>query len=166
MFAWQKWGIKPDIMLSAKALGCGVPVGAFMMTEKVGQSSLVPGDHGTTYGGNPLAAAAVSKVMDIFAEDGILNRVNKTAPYLEKRLEELVSEYECISERRGTGLMQGLKFDRPVADIIVRCMDKGLIIINAGADILRFVPSLIIEESHIDEMIDILRETIEESLHA
>lgn len=166
MYAWQKYGVKPDIMTSAKALGCGVPVGAFMMTEKVGAASLVAGDHGTTYGGNPFAAAAISKVMDIFEQDNITQNVLEVTPYLESKLNELVEKYDCIIERRGCGFMQGLKFNRPVADVIKLAMDKGLIIINAGADILRFVPPLIITKEHVDEMIDILTQSIEESLNA
>ena len=166
MYAWQEYGIRPDIMTSAKALGCGVPVGAFMMTEEVGQHSLVAGDHGTTYGGNPLACAAVSKVLDIFKEDGIVSRVQTTAPYLTEKLGELVSAYDCITERRGKGLMQGLKFDRPVGEIINKAVSKGLILINAGSDIIRFVPPLIIKQEHIDEMVSILKDAIEETLSA
>ena len=107
MYAWQRFGVKPDIMTSAKALGCGVPVGAFMMTEKVAQHSLTAGDHGTTYGGNPLACAAVEKVLDLFEEDHIIEHVREVAPYLEQRLNELADKYDCIKERRGVGLMQG-----------------------------------------------------------
>ncbi len=156
MFAWQKFGVKPDIMTTAKALGCGVPVGAFLMTEKVGQHSLEAGDHGTTYGGNPLACAAVEKVLDLFERNHIIENVREVAPYLEKRLDELASKHSCIVERRGAGLMQGLVFDRPVRDIINSAMDKGLILINAGANIIRFVPPLVITKENVDEMISIL----------
>lgn len=162
MYAWQRYGIKPDIMTSAKALGCGVPVGAFMMTERVAQSSLTSGDHGTTYGGNPLAAAAVCKVMDIYEQDKIVEHVNQVAPWLEKRLLELKNKYPCILEHRGVGLMQGLVFDRPVGPIINRALEKGLLLINAGTNIIRFVPSLVITEENIDEMISILDTCIEE----
>ena len=161
MYAWQRYGIKPDIMTSAKALGCGVPVGAFMMTERVAQNSLTSGDHGTTYGGNPLAAAAVGKVLEIYEQDGIVEHVNQVAPYLEKRLNDLAAKYDCIVEHRGVGLMQGLVFDRPVGEIINRALEKGLLLINAGADIIRFVPPLIITEQHIDDMIEILETCIE-----
>ena len=160
MYAWQRYNIKPDIMTTAKALGCGVPVGAFLMTEKVGQHSLTAGDHGTTYGGNPLAAAAVEKVLDLFEKDHIIEHVGEVAPYLERRLDELAEKYDCIVERRGVGLMQGLVFDRPVGDIIARALEKGLILINAGPDIIRFVPPLIITEKDIDEMITILDQCI------
>ncbi len=159
-FAWQRYGIKPDIMTTAKALGCGVPVGAFLMTEKVGQASLVAGDHGTTYGGNPLACAAISKVLDLFEENNIIEHVGKIGAYLQAELEKLVEEYDCIETSRGVGLMQGLVFKVPVGDIIKKALDKGLVLINAGTNIIRFVPPLIITEKHVDDMIAILRECI------
>ena len=161
MYAWQKYGIKPDIMTTAKALGCGVPVGAFMMTEKVGQNSLASGDHGTTYGGNPLAAAAIDVVLDIFEEDKVLENVKEVAPYLEEKLDELVAEYDCIETRRGAGLMQGLVFSKPVGEIIAKALENGLILINAGTDIIRFVPPLVISKENVDEMISILKECLQ-----
>lgn len=157
MYAWQRYGIKPDIMTTAKALGCGIPVGAFLMTEKVGANSLTSGDHGTTYGGNPLAGAAINIVLDLFEENHIIDNVIKTGTYLEKRLDELVREYDCIETRRGIGLMQGLVFNRPVGDIITKALERGLILINAGTDIIRFVPPLIITKEHVDEMTAILK---------
>ena len=156
MYAWQKFGIKPDIMTTAKALGCGVPVGAFLMTEKVGANSLVAGDHGTTYGGNPFACAAVGKVLDLFKQDNIIENVNEVAPYLEERLDELAGRYDFITCRRGMGLMQGLVFDRPVADVINKALENGLILINAGPNIIRFVPPLVITKENVDDMIGIL----------
>lgn len=162
MFAWQKFGIKPDIMTIAKALGCGVPVGAFLMTEKVAQNSLVPGDHGTTYGGNPLAAAAINKVLDLFEENHIIENVNIVSKYLEKRLDELVEKYDFIEMRRGCGLMQGLVFNCPVGPYIQKALDAGLVLINAGANIIRFIPPLIITEEHVDEMIAILESCLQQ----
>ena len=156
MYAWQRYGIKPDIMTSAKALGCGVPVGAFMMTEKVAQHSLTSGDHGTTYGGNPLACAAVSKVIDLFEEEHILDNVKEVGEYLAGKLEELVLKYDFVKERRGLGLMQGLACDKPVADIINKALDKGLLLINAGTHVIRFIPALTISKENVDEMIEIL----------
>jgi len=161
MYAWQKYGVKPDIMTTAKALGCGVPVGAFLLTEKVGSASLVAGDHGTTYGGNPFACAAVSKVLDLFKEDNIIDNVNQVAPYLEKRLDELKDKYDFIVDRRGMGFMQGLVFDRPVSDVISKALEKGLILINAGSDIIRFVPPLVITKENVDDMISILDSCLE-----
>ena len=157
MYAWQRYGIRPDIMTTAKALGCGIPVGAFLLTEKVGANSLTSGDHGTTYGGNPLAGAAINIVLDLFEENHIIDNVKETGAYLEKKLDELAREYDCIEKRRGVGLMQGLVFDRPVGDIITRALDRGLILINAGTNIIRFVPPLIITKEHVDEMTAILR---------
>lgn len=159
-FAWQKYGVKPDILTSAKALSCGVPMGAFLMTEHVAQNSLKAGDHGTTYGGNPLAAAATNKVLDLFEENHIIEHVNVVAPYLEQKLEELSAEFLHVKARRGAGLLQGLEFDIPVGDIIVKAMDKGLILINAGANVLRFIPPLIIENEDVDAMISILRSVL------
>ncbi|MBR2950278.1 MAG: aspartate aminotransferase family protein [Lachnospiraceae bacterium] len=156
MFAWQKYGVKPDIMTTAKALGCGVPVGAFLMTEKVGPNSLVAGDHGTTYGGNPLAGAAISVVFDLFEKYQILDHVREISSYLEEKLDMLAGKYEFITAHRGSGLMQGLVFDRPVAPIISQAIENGLILINAGANIIRFVPPLVITKANVDEMIAIL----------
>jgi len=161
MFAWQKYGVQPDIMVCAKGLGCGVPVGAFLLNEKAGANSLVAGDHGTTYGGNPLATAAVNKVLDLFESDHIIENVNDVAPYLEKRLDELVMRYDFIVTRRGAGLMQGLVFDRPVGEYIQKALERGLILINAGPDIIRFVPPLIISRQDVDAMIRILEDCLQ-----
>ena len=160
MFAWQRYGIKPDVMTCAKALGCGVPVGAFLMTEKVGQNSLTSGDHGTTYGGNPLACAAADKVLELYEKDKVLENVNRVAPYLEKKLLELMAKHDCIKEHRGVGLMQGLLFEQPVGPIINKAVEKGLLLINAGPNIIRFVPALVITEQDVDRMIEILEECI------
>ena len=162
MYAWQKYGVKPDIMTTAKALGCGVPVGAFLMTEKVAANSLGAGDHGTTYGGNPLACCAVNKVLDLFEENHIIEHVGEVAPYLEQKLDELKDKYPFITARRGMGLMQGLAFDRPVAPYINRAIEKGLLLINAGTDIIRLVPPLIITKQDIDKMAEILDECLAE----
>ena len=160
MYAWQKFGVKPDILTSAKALGCGVPVGAFMMTQKVANNSLVAGDHGTTYGGNPLACAAIDKVLDLFESDHIIDKVQEISVYLEEKLDGLKDKYDFIVDRRGSGLLQGLELDRPVSDIINRAIDKGLILINAGANVIRFIPPLVITKGDVDNMIDILDECL------
>lgn len=157
MFAYQDYGILPDIMTCAKALGCGIPVGAFAAVEKVA-SAMVPGDHGSTYGGNPLAAKAVSAVFDLFEQEHIIEYVNQISPYLIEQLDELKAEYsDRIIERRGKGLMQGLEFREPVGEIIKKAQQEGLILISAGSNIIRFVPPLIITKEHIDEMIKKLR---------
>lgn len=156
MFAWQRYGVKPDIMTTAKALGCGVPIGAFLMTEKVGQNSLAAGDHGTTYGGNPLACKAAWTVLDLYESQHILEHVQKSGAYLAKKLDSLVDKYDFVLERRGVGLLQGLVLDKPVNEILTKALEKGLVLINAGTNIIRFVPPLIITEQDIDEMLVIL----------
>lgn len=157
MFAWQHYGVKPDIMTSAKAIGCGVPVGAFFLTERVAEKSLAPGDHGTTYGGNPLVGAAVDKVFEIFERDQIPAHAKEVGTYLEMKLEELVRECEVVTARRGMGLMQGLVLTVPVGEVVKKALAEGLIVISAGTDVLRIVPPLIIEKEHVDEMIEKLK---------
>ena len=157
MFAWQNYGVKPDIMTCAKALGCGVPVGAFVMTQKVADASLKPGDHGTTYGGNPFVGAAVSKVFDIFKEKNLTTHVKEVAAYLEEELNKLVEEYDFVTARRGMGLMQGLEVTIPVGEVSAKSLECGLIVITAGSNVLRFVPPLVIEKEHVDEMIEKLK---------
>lgn len=158
-FAWQHAGVKPDIMTLAKALGCGVPVGAFLVRDAFAHA-LAPGDHGTTYGGNPLATRAAGCVLDLFERDHIIEHVQKTAPYLEQKLDMLVARHGEIALRRGKGYMQGLVFNGNVKQILERALGKGLILINAGANIIRFVPPLVAETDHIDEMADILESCI------
>ncbi len=153
MFAWQEYGVQPDILCMAKALGNGVPVGAFAITEKVAEYSLAPGDHGTTYGGGPLVCATVDKVLEIYERDDIVGHVQKISPYLEEKLEQLVDNHENIVERRGKGLIQGLVLTTPVGEVVNKALEEGLVIISAGADVIRFVPPLIIEKEHVDEMI-------------
>lgn len=152
MFAWQHYGVKPDIMTSAKALGCGVPVGAFFLTERVAQKSLAPGDHGTTYGGNPFVGAAVDKVLEMMEREDITGHVKEIAPYLEQKLDELVEKYDFLTARRGMGLMQGVVCEKPVGQIAAKALDKGLVVITAGVDVLRLVPPLVIGKEHVDEM--------------
>lgn len=154
-FAWQQYGVKPDIMTCAKALGCGIPVGAFVLNEKTAAASLEPGDHGTTYGGNPLACRAVSTVFDLFEKYGIVEHVQSVAPYLEQRLDELTEKYDFLKERRGMGLMQGIEVSgRPVGEIVSKALENGLVVLSAGNNVIRLVPPLVIEKEHIDEMIE------------
>jgi acetylornithine/N-succinyldiaminopimelate aminotransferase len=158
MFAWQEYGVEPDIMTCAKALGCGVPVGAFVLNEKTAVKTLVPGDHGTTYGGNPFVCAAVSKVLDIFEKDKIVEHVKEISVYLEERLDALVEEYDFLETRRGKGLMQGLVVSgRPVGEIVQKALENGLVVISAGSNVLRMLPPLVIEKEHVDEMIEKLK---------
>ena len=162
MFAWQQYGVKPDVMTCAKALGCGVPVGAFLMTEKVGQHSLEAGDHGTTYGGNPLGGAAISKVIDLFDELKVCDNVKNVGGYMYEKLEEFAKNHEEIVEHRGIGCMQGLQLNKPVGDIISKALSKGLVLINAGTNVIRIMPPLIIGKEHVDQMLGILDECFKE----
>lgn len=162
MFAFQDYGVKPDIITSAKALGCGVPVGAFVLNEKTAKASLVPGDHGTTYGGNPFACAAVSRVFDIFEKENIVEHVNEIAPYLEGKLDSLVEKYDFITARRGKGLMQGLVVEgKPVGEIINQAITNGLLVISAGSNVIRMVPPLVITETDVDEMMEKLEPALQ-----
>ena len=162
MFAWQEYGVTPDIMTCAKALGCGVPVGAFVLNEKAALGTLTPGDHGTTYGGNPFVCAAVSKVLDIFENDKIVEHVKDVSVYLERQLDALVEEYDFLTMRRGKGMIQGLfvKEDRPVGEIVKRCLENGLVILSAGNNSLRMLPPLVVEKEHVDEMIKKLKAVV------
>ena len=159
MFAWQAYDIKPDIMSMAKAIGSGIPVGAFAMTEEVAKYSLEPGDHGTTYGGNPLACTAVSKTIEIFEKKHLVEHVQKVGAYLTKKLEELVEEYDTVKAVKGKGLMQGIQVTKPISEITGAALKEGLII-GAGSDVIRFVPPLIIELEQVDEMIRILKKAL------
>lgn len=162
MFTWQQYGVEPDIMTTAKALGCGVPVGAFVLNKKVAEHSLVPGDHGTTYGGNPFACAAVSKVFDLFESAGVVEHVQEVAPYLVQKLDELVEKNPCFLSRRGLGLMQGIVVGNgiKVGDVVKAAQKEGLMVISAGSDVLRLVPPLVIEKNHVDEMADKLQAAV------
>ena len=162
MFAWQTYGVKPDIMTTAKALGCGVPVGAFLMTQKVADMSLVPGDHGTTYGGNPFVGAAVSAVFDEFEKLSLTEHVKELTPYFEECLDKLVDKYDCLVTRRGKGFIQGIECTLPVGQVAAKAIEKGLIVITAGSNVIRFVPPLVIEKADIDEMIEKLSATLDE----
>ena len=162
MFAWQHYGVKPDIMTSAKALGCGVPIGAFLAKENVAKA-LVPGDHGTTYGGNPLACAASAKVFELFEKLNVLENVQKVGAYMAKKLEQIVQDYDIVIEHRGVGLIQGIELSLNPKDVICNALDNGLILFSAGTNVIRFVPPLVITEKDVDEMIVKLRKALDET---
>lgn len=162
LFAWQKYDVKPDIMTSAKALGAGVPVGAFLLTQRVADASLVPGDHGTTYGGNPLVCAAVDKTMDMMAERKIPEHVSELTPYLEEVLDGFVQKYDFVEGRRGMGFMQGLVVSIPVGQVVKAALDAGLVILSAGSNVIRFLPPLVIEKEDIDEMAKRLHQVLQQ----
>ena len=152
LYAFQQYGVMPDILTTAKALGGGVPVGAFLLNDKVAKQSLVPGDHGTTYGGNPLCTAAVSQVLDMFENMKLVDHVNEIAPYFIAVLDELVEKYDFVESRRGLGLMQGLVLNIPVGDV-VKCalLEHNLVVLSAGGNVLRMLPPLVITKEDVDE---------------
>ena len=154
MFAYQSYGTKPDIIAMAKAIGSGMPVGAFAMTEAVAEFSLEPGDHGTTYGGNPLACMAVSKTIEIFEKKNMISHVQEIGAYLAERLERLVQEKDCVIARKGKGLIQGIEISKPVGEVTNAALKEGLLVISARGNVIRLVPPLVIEKQHVDEMID------------
>ncbi len=155
MFAYQHYGIQPDIVTMAKGIGNGMTVGAFVTTAEIAEA-LVPGDHGTTFGGNPLAAAAVSVTLDIFAKNNIVQHVAETGAYLGERLEEIVKAKKIARETRGLGLMRGLELTEAAGPYVMKALEKGLILMSAGTNVIRFVPPLVIEKKHVDEMTAVL----------
>ena len=161
MFAWQDYGVKPDVMTTAKALGNGTPIGAFLACGKAA-TAMVPGDHGTTYGGNPLVCAAANAVLDVFKEKNIVGHVQEVGAYLWEKLEEIVTEYDCVTAHRGKGLIQGLEFNTAVGPVVSNALlEQHLVLISAGANIIRFVPPLVIEKADVDEMVVRLKAAIE-----
>lgn len=159
MFAHEWFGVKPDVLTVAKALGNGLPIGAFLTNEKA--AALAPGDHGTTYGGNPLVCAAASKVFDIFEEENILDNVSEVGEYLYEKLEELSDKYDFIIAHRGIGLMQGLELSIPVGPVAKETIESGVILITAGSNVIRFVPPLIITKAHVDEMLEVFTKVLD-----
>ena len=161
MFAYQQYGVKPDIVTSAKALGCGVPIGAFMATEQVAKA-LVPGDHGTTYGGNPLACAAAVEVFRLYEKLNVTDNVKNVGKYLETQLKNLVEEYDIVKAQRGMGLIQGIELTVNPKDVIAKCLDNGLILFSAGTNVIRFVPPLVITREDVDQMMARLKKALDE----
>lgn len=160
MFAWQKYGVKPDMMAMAKGIGSGVPVGAFAMTDAVAEFSLEPGDHGSTYGGNPLACAAVAATLEVYEEENLVAHVNEIAVYLREQLLELQKECDGILEVKGTGLIQGIKVKKPAGEVSNLALKEGLVLISAKGNVMRIVPPVVIEKEHVDEFIQILKKIL------
>ena len=152
LFAYQQYGVLPDIVTSAKALGGGVPVGAFVVNDKVRKASLVPGDHGTTYGGNPLVCRAVSTSIRMMKERKLPEHVKELEGYFAEKLDELVAKYDIATAHRGMGFMQGLVVTVPVGEVVKKALlDEQLIILSAGSDVVRMLPPLIADKADIDE---------------
>jgi acetylornithine/N-succinyldiaminopimelate aminotransferase len=162
LFAHEWANVTPDVMAVAKALGGGFPVGACLATDAAAVGMTV-GTHGTTYGGNPLATAVVNAVLDVMLADGFLNRVNATARKLADRLDNVVAAYPTVlEERRGAGLMLGLKCVVPNGDVVKKLADNGLLTVPAAENVVRLLPPLIIEDGHITEAIGSIEATCRE----
>ena len=160
-FAYEYYGICPDAVTMAKGLAGGVPIGAILAKEKF-SSAFNPGDHASTFGGNPLATSAANVIVDELFDGGLLEHVLKVSKYLQKKLEALKDEFPAIADVRGVGLLMGAEFTEPVATIIKKCIENGLLVINAGTNILRFVPPLIVSEAEIEKGFEILEESLKE----
>jgi acetylornithine/N-succinyldiaminopimelate aminotransferase len=143
----------------AKGIGNGITVGAFATTEEIA-NALVPGDHGTTFGGNPLACAAVTATLSEFKKKDIPAHVTEIGEYLQEQLNKIVTEKEIAKEVRGMGLMCGLELTEPAGPYIQKALELGVIFMSAGTHVIRFIPPLIIEKKHVDEMIQVLREVL------
>ena len=161
LFGYQIHGVKPDIICLAKGLGGGIPIGAMMATEKVA-SVFQPGTHASTFGGNPIAATAGVNVVSRLLNEGILENVEKQGKYLREKLQELRVKYPVIKDIRGYGLIQGIELEVAGAELTNKCIEKGLLLVGAGANVVRFVPPLIIKSEEIDEAIEILDKSLSE----
>lgn len=155
LFAYQTLGVIPDVATFAKGLAGGVPIGA-MMAKDFAAQAFQPGDHASTFGGNSLATAAGVTVMKELFGNGLIENVRKNGSYMTEQLKKLQQKHSCIIDVRGIGFMQGIELNIPTSDVINKCIEMGLLLVGAGYDVIRFVPALIAEQRHIDEMITIL----------
>jgi predicted acetylornithine/succinylornithine family transaminase len=161
IFAYQLFNIKPDIVSLAKGLGGGFPIGAMLAVQSKAEA-FQPGDHASTFGGNPLACTAGKTVLNKLLEKGVLENVRTQGKYLRDKLIELKVKFEMIIDVRGYGLMLGIELNCLVKDIVKECMNKGLLLLGAGENVLRFVPPLIIGKSEIDEGLEILEGVLQQ----
>ena len=159
LFAYSQFDIVPDVITTAKGLGAGLPIGAVLVNEKA--DILMPGDHGTTFGGNLMATTAAKVVIEELCERGLMQQVQKVGSYLRESLESLKERKSQIIDVRGMGLMMGVELAMPAREIINQCIEEGLLVIGAGENVIRFLPPLIIEKQHVDEAVVILEKVIE-----
>ncbi len=161
LFAYEQYNVEPDIMTLAKGLGSGVPIGAFLAKEKA--SVFTPGEHGTTFGGNPLVCAAAYATLKYIIDNDIPEKVNRVGKYFMTELETLKQQFDFITEVRGKGLLIAMEFDREIAqDVTMSCLNKGLLINKLKPNAIRFMPPLIITEKEVDEAVNILRNIFNE----
>ena len=162
LFAYQHYGIEPDVMTLAKSLGSGVPIGAFVIHEDKLGNVMVPGTHGSTYGGNPLVCAAALATFKAIRKGKLLAASVKWGNYLGKRLLEMKAKYPVIREVRGSALMRGVELSIPGAGIVERCLKRGLLINCTQENVLRIMPALIVTKKIMDQALAILDETLSE----
>jgi len=156
MFAYQHYGVEPDILTLAKSLGGGIPIGALIAKEKVA-SSFKPGDHGTTFGGNPVACAAAIAYLKVLQEENLITKCKEKGEYFKKKIEELKKKYpKFIKEARIIGLMVGLEIEKDGPEVVKKCLEKGILINCTAGNVLRFLPPLIVKEKEIDYLIEVL----------
>lgn len=162
LFAYEIYGIEPDILCTAKGIAGGIPMGAMMAKQKFAEA-FQPGNHASTFGGNPLASASALVVLEELIDENLIENVEKQGNYLREKLMKTKSKFDCIKEVRGYGLMQGMEVEEEkLKPILNKCTENGLLIISAGRNVIRFIPPLIIEKEDIDKAIDILEKSIEE----
>ncbi|MGL4737365.1 MAG: aspartate aminotransferase family protein [Cellulosilyticaceae bacterium] len=158
LFGFEQFNITPDVVTLAKGLGGGVPIGAMMCREDV--AVLVPGDHASTFGGNPLVTAAAKVVLEELLEENLMGHIQQVAEHLEGLLSKLVSKYDVVAQRRGVGLIQGIELRVPAAAIINACLEKGVLFVAAGSHVIRFVPPLIVSEEEVGCAVQVLEEVL------
>jgi acetylornithine/N-succinyldiaminopimelate aminotransferase len=163
LFAYEQYGVEPDIMTLAKGLGSGVPIGALLAKEEV--SVFSPGEHGSTFGGNPLVCAAAYATLKYIIDHKIPAQVKRVGGYFMTRLESLKQQFDFITEVRGRGLLIALEFDQEIAEkLVLACLDRGLLVNKVKPNALRFMPPLIITEKEVDKAVGILRDALKEKL--
>ena len=155
LFAYQRYGVIPDIVTLAKGLGGGLPIGAMLAKDKIAEG-FEPGDHASTFGGNPVVCSGSKVVLNELLNNELLHHVKETGEYLTKKLKDLQIKHSCITEIRGFGLMQGIEFDCNIKNIVNKAMKSGLLLVGAGKNIIRFVPPLIITKDEVNKGINIL----------
>ena len=162
LFAYEYENIIPDMVTLAKALGNGFPVGALLATEKIA-AAFVPGSHASTFGGNPLGMSAAKATIHVLLRGGFMDHAAQTGLYMKQRLEDLRQNHRCIKDVRGRGLILGVEMDMEVRDIINRCIEEGFLVGSAGTHVLRFLPPLIVEKGHVDQLVDVLNDILEDA---
>jgi acetylornithine/LysW-gamma-L-lysine aminotransferase len=161
MWASEHWGVTPDVMCVSKAMGGGVPIGATISKEEI-MGSLNIGEHSSTFGGNPLACAAACAVIDVVLEEKLADRALVLGKHFMRILEGMVDDFRVLREVRGLGLMVGLESRLFIGDVLMRALERGLILLYSGKNVIRFLPPLVIEKDQLEKAAEILKEILNE----